>query len=155
MATSIPEIPNDAPFSAEQREWLQTYLTELANRVTSGGALPSTSETAMPRALFLVGSQSGNAQALAEGFVEVMTDDGWSAEAVDMERHDTLDLTKEPLILVVTSTWGEGDPPDNAEDFWAKFSSDEQPRLEDSKFSVLALGAVSYTHLTLPTNREV
>ena len=144
MATSIPEIPNDAPFSAEQREWLQSYLTELANRVTRDGALPQTTETAMPRALFLVGSQSGNAQALADGFAEVMNDDGWSAEAVDMERHDTLDLTKEPLILVVTSTWGDGDPPDNAEDFWAKFSSDEQPRLEASKFSVLALGDTNY-----------
>ena len=145
MATTIPEIPTNAPFSPEQREWLQSYLTEFASRIAIDGSLqPATETTTMPRALFLVGSQSGNAQGLAEGFAEMMSGDGWSAEAVDMEKHDTLDLTKEPLILVVTSTWGEGDPPDNAEDFWAKFSSDEQPRLEASKFSVLALGDTNY-----------
>ena len=78
MATSLPEISKDAPFTAEQREWLQSYMTEFAKRVTGATAAPAASGPVKPRALFLVGSQSGNAQALAEGFVEVMNGDGWA-----------------------------------------------------------------------------
>lgn len=144
MATLLPEISKDAPFTAEQREWIQSYMTEFAKRVSGVTAAPVASGPGKPRALFLVGSQSGNAQALAEGFVEVMNDDGWAAEALDMEKHASVDLSAEKLILIVTSTWGEGDPPDNAEDFWAKFSSEEQDRLEGTRFSVLALGDTNY-----------
>ncbi|MEM1441664.1 MAG: sulfite reductase subunit alpha [Verrucomicrobiota bacterium] len=143
MANSIPEIPEDAPFSAEQREWLKSYLSELVQNLGAGAA-GAVQTAGKPRALFLYGSQSGNSQALSEGFAEVMSNDGWSAEAVDMENHATVDLTKEPLILVVTSTWGEGDPPDNAVEFWEKFSSDDYPKLPNSRFSVLSLGDTNY-----------
>lgn len=143
MATTIPEIPEDAPFTAEQREWLRSYLSKLVE--TMGAAAGTPSATAgKPRALLLYGSQSGNAQALAEGYAEIMSNDGWGAEAVNMEDHSRLDLAHEPLILVIVSTWGEGDPPDSAVEFWEKFSSDEQPKLPNCKFSVLGLGDTNY-----------
>lgn len=143
MATTIPDIPEDAPFTAEQREWLRGYLSKLIESLGSTHCAPSAT-AGKPRALFLYGSQSGNAQALAEGFTEVMNNDGWGAEAVNMEDHSSLDLHEEPLILIVTSTWGEGDPPDNAVEFWEKFSSDGQAKLPNTKFSVLALGDTNY-----------
>ncbi|MEM6279453.1 MAG: flavodoxin domain-containing protein [Verrucomicrobiota bacterium] len=143
MANSIPEIPEDAPFSAEQRAWLKSYLSDLVQSLGTGSS-SGHAAAGMPRALFLYGSQSGNSQALSEGFAEVMSNDGWSAEAVDMENHETVNLAEEPLILVVTSTWGEGDPPDNAVEFWEKFSSDDYPKLSKSRFSVLSLGDTNY-----------
>ncbi|MDF1860266.1 MAG: sulfite reductase subunit alpha [Verrucomicrobiales bacterium] len=142
MPTSIPEIPENAPFSAEQRAWLKNYLSELVSKL-GPAALPSNT-AGKPRALFFYGSQSGNAQALSEGYVEIMNGDGWAAEAVSMEDHAKVDLKHEPLILVITSTWGEGDPPDTAVEFWDKFKSDGQSKLPNSRFSVLALGDTNY-----------
>lgn len=144
MAITIPEIPEDAPFSAEQRQWLKSYLTDLTKSISAGAQAIPSSAAGKPRALFLYGSQSGNAQALSEGFAERFMENGWSADAVDMEDYGTVNLQMEPLVFIITSTWGEGDPPDNAIEFWEKFSSDEQSRLENSRFSVLALGDTNY-----------
>lgn len=144
MAITIPEIPEDAPFSAEQRQWLKTYLKELAKSISSGAQAIPSGAAGKPRALFLYGSQSGNAQALSEGFAERLMENGWSADAVDMEDHATVNLGMEPLVLIITSTWGEGDPPDNAIEFWEKFSSDSQAKLENTRFSVLSLGDTNY-----------
>lgn len=143
MSVPIPDIPDDAPFSAEQRAWLKSYLTTLVKSIGTAPSIPSNA-VGKPRAVFLYGSQSGNAQALAEGYSEILNNDGWASEAVGMEDYKKLDLHEEPLVLVITSTWGEGDPPDNAVEFWEHFQSDEQRKLPNTRFSVLSLGDTNY-----------
>jgi len=147
MSITLPEIPEDAPFTPEQRAWLHEYLTRLVTSLPA--AAPAEAVTGeptggKPRVVFLYGSQSGNAQSLSEGFAERLASDGWASEVVDMEKHADLRLADERLLLFITSTWGEGDPPDNAIDFWETFSSEGYPRLDQTRFSVLALGDTSY-----------
>ena len=100
MANSIPKIPDDAPFNSEQRAWLKSYLSELVKGL-GGSAMPPLNAAGKPRALLLHGSQSGNAQAIAEGYAEIMNGQGWATEAVSTEDHKTIDLTQEPLVLEV------------------------------------------------------
>ncbi|MEM7602554.1 MAG: sulfite reductase subunit alpha, partial [Verrucomicrobiota bacterium] len=51
---------------------------------------------------------------------------------------------KEKQLILISSTWGEGDPPDNAVEFWEALQKDDHPKLEDLSFSVLALGDTNY-----------
>ena len=147
MPFKLPEIPDDAPFYPEQREWLKKYLAEFAAAVTGAAGEPSVAKTATAkgRVLIMVGSQSGNALGLAEGFGERLREDNYAVEVLEMDEYEKVDLTREAVVLVITSTWGEGDPPDNAEAFWNHFNSDAQVKLKNTKFSVLALGDSSYT----------
>jgi sulfite reductase (NADPH) flavoprotein alpha-component len=148
MPIKLPEIPDDAPFHAEQREWLKKYLAEFAKAVSastpSSEASVATAAATRGRLLIMYGSQSGNAESLAEGFAERLRSDEYAVEVLDMEAYEKVDLRREAMVLIITSTWGEGDPPDNAEAFWNHFSSDAQMPLKKTRFSVLALGDTSY-----------
>ena len=92
----------------------------------------------------LFGSQSGNSEELAAKFAKRAPDYGLEATVHDMDGFDLSSLSSMKRVLIICSTWGEGDMPDNAEDLWVEASSDSTPRLEKTFFSVLALGDTSY-----------
>jgi len=92
----------------------------------------------------LFGSQSGNSEELAAKFAKRAPDYGLEATVHDMDGFDLSSLSSMKRVLIICSTWGEGDMPDNAEDLWVEVSSDSTPRLEKTFFSVLALGDTSY-----------
>lgn len=139
--SNFPTIPENAPFTAAQRLWLNGYLAGLLSK--SGGSAAMESK---PRVVLMYASQSGNAQSLAEEYGESLIGNGFEAPVVSCAEHTEIDLSKERQLLLISSTWGEGDPPDSAVEFWSKLSSDEHPRLENLSFSVLALGDSNYLH---------
>lgn len=137
---SLPEIPNSAPFSAAQRLWLNGYLAALFSEASN-----ATSDAApKERVLVLYASQSGNSETLAEDFGGQLTSAGFEAPVLAMDEFAAEDLTKEKTLLIVSSTWGEGDPPDNAVDFWEALSDDAFEKLESLKYAVLGLGDTNY-----------
>ncbi|MEM0897565.1 MAG: flavodoxin domain-containing protein [Verrucomicrobiota bacterium] len=153
MPSPIPSLPESAPFTVEQRAWLSGYMAGLLPGVLASGGVtgaastsapPESSAPGGPRLPILFGSQSGNAQGLAESFGEKLSAEGFASPVVNMEDHAEIDLTKESHVLLVSSTWGEGDPPDNAVEFWKKLSAGDHPKLESLEFSVLALGDTNY-----------
>jgi len=62
----------------------------------------------------------------------------------DMDGFDLSSMSSMKRVLIICSTWGEGDMPDNAEELWQEAISDSAPKLDGTFFSVLALGDTSY-----------
>ncbi len=137
-----PIIPESAPFAPDQRIWLNGYLAALFSSMSSA----STGEDLGPRPRVVVmwGSQSGNAEGLAQAFGQRLSASGFDAPVLSMEDHTKVNLTEEKQVLVICSTWGDGDPPDNAAEFWSSLSAEDHPRLEHMGFAALGLGDSNY-----------
>tara|TARA_B100000900_G_scaffold359461_1_gene330966 strand:- start:10104 stop:11894 length:1791 start_codon:yes stop_codon:yes gene_type:complete len=91
----------------------------------------------------LFGSQTGNAEELAENTKKIADKAGLESQVFDMDGFGAANLSKHKRILIITSTWGEGDMPDNAEDLWGAVC-DTAPALNGVHFSVCAIGDTSY-----------
>ena len=94
--------------------------------------------------VILFGSQSGNSEDLAFRTKAKASQFGLNAEVFDMEGFDLGSLSETSRLLVICSTWGEGDMPDSAEALWQVANSDKRPKLSKTHFSVCALGDTSY-----------
>ncbi len=92
----------------------------------------------------LFGSQSGNSEELTSKLAKQAKAYGLEGTIHDMDGFDFNSLSERKRVLVVCSTWGEGEMPDNAEELWQFASSDAAARLDGVHFSVCALGDVSY-----------
>jgi len=92
----------------------------------------------------LFGSQSGNSEVLAATVSKKSADYGLECQIHDMDGFDLASMASMKRILIICSTWGEGDMPDNAEDLWQAANADGAPNLSGTHFSVLALGDTSY-----------
>lgn len=143
----IPYIPHDAPFNGDQRAWLSGFLAGLHSRAAIG--LETSVAAAAPKAAasvlnILFGTQTGNAEALAMDIAAAARAQGMqpAVTALDDVSMDSLGAMKR--VIVVTSTYGEGEMPDNAQLFWEALAADSAPRLEEVNFAVLALGDTGY-----------
>jgi sulfite reductase (NADPH) flavoprotein alpha-component len=139
----VPLIPDNAPFSAEQRAWLNGFLAGVLNRGTSA-ADEATTESGR-HLLIAFGSQSGNAESLAKRLAREAAGRGFTARAAGLDSLQPADLIKDKNVLLITSTWGEGDMPDNAISFWDAINQNgSSPKLDGVQYSVLALGDKNY-----------
>ena len=92
----------------------------------------------------LFGSQSGNAEGLASKIAKIAKSYGLEGSVHDMDGFDFNSLSSKKRVIIVCSTWGEGEQPDNAEELWKFANSGAATRLEGTHFAVCALGDTSY-----------
>ena len=92
----------------------------------------------------LFGSQSGNAEGLASKIAKIAKSYGLQGNVNDMDGFDFNSLSSKKRVIIVCSTWGEGEQPDNAEELWKFANSGAATRLEGTHFAVCALGDTSY-----------
>jgi sulfite reductase (NADPH) flavoprotein alpha-component len=141
----VPFIPDTAPFSVAQRVWLNGFLAGLFARETISTSAAAKEPGPSVPLLILYGSQTGTAEALARRMATEAKNRGCTARVVDAAAHATIDWKKERHLFIVTSTYGEGDPPDNAQNFWQWLQTDDAAVLAHLNFAVLALGDRNYT----------
>ncbi|MEN0658754.1 assimilatory sulfite reductase (NADPH) flavoprotein subunit [Caldifermentibacillus hisashii] len=157
---------NNSPFNEEQREYLNRLIPTLteAQKIWLCGflsypfiagheqsvqvdqtAAPKTEQSIQTREVtVLFGSETGNGQSLASTLVEKLKTKQLPVQSFSMDDFKPQNLKKVQDLLIITSTHGEGEPPENARSFYEFLHSKRAPKLENVRFSVLALGDESY-----------
>ncbi len=151
---AVPVLPNTAPFTPEQRAWLNGYLAGLFSRGPVGqvgdlAARSATGPTALRPLTILFGSQTGTAEGLAKKAAREAGKRGFAATVLDMAQTDAGKLAAEENVLIITSTYGDGEPPDNAKALLAALAdgavATPPQSLAHIRFSVCSLGDTNYT----------
>ncbi|OKL35322.1 assimilatory sulfite reductase (NADPH) flavoprotein subunit [Domibacillus mangrovi] len=135
-----------------QKFWLSGYLAASHSTSISGTMeAPATEfpagsagQTSSKEVTILYGSQTGNAQGLANNASKTLEGRGFQVTVSSMSDFKPNNLKKVQNLLIVVSTHGEGDPPDNALSFHEFLHGRRAPKLDDLRFSVLSLGDSSY-----------
>ena len=159
-SVGLPLLPEAAPFTAEQigvlnrvmsatnaeqRQWLSGFL---AGFQAATAPQPATAAPPARRAplTILFATESGNSEALAEVARKSAGKLGFAARALDMADATPAQLAGAQNLLVIASTWGEGDPPQRAIDFFSALMAPDAPRLPGLRYAVLALGDRAYAN---------
>ena len=139
-----PFIPDTAPFSEEQRAYLNGLLAGLFSSAALSSVAANT--PASLKIAVLYASQSGTAETLARKLTKDLKARGHVASLTSLEGYAPATLAAERYAIFIASTYGEGDPPDAVQPFFQQLCLEKFPRYQDLSYSVLALGDSSYEH---------
>lgn len=93
----------------------------------------------------LFGTETGTAEMCGGDLVDALKKRGYQAKLTDMDDYSADRINDELLVVVITATFGNGDPPANAENLLESLRND-RPDLDGARYAVLALGDTSYPH---------
>tara|TARA_B100000900_G_scaffold271029_1_gene231475 strand:- start:1763 stop:2218 length:456 start_codon:yes stop_codon:yes gene_type:complete len=94
--------------------------------------------------LLIFGTETGNAEELAEDAANMAKGFDLEATVMDMEDIEPDDISTSKRLIVVCSTWGEGEQPVNAQDLYDAVTETEEGSMDGVNFAVLALGDTAF-----------
>lgn len=101
------------------------------------------------RFLLLYGSQTGQSQAIAEQLRDLACERGLEPDIHCISQSEKkFDLPKEPVVVIVVSTTGDGEAPDTVSKFWRKLKKKTVPNdyLTGVQYGLLGLGDTNYNN---------
>ncbi|HEX8925326.1 MAG TPA: flavodoxin domain-containing protein, partial [Terriglobales bacterium] len=143
MTTTVPYIPENAPFTEEQRAWLNGLLAGMFSQAPQGTAVQSKPSR---RIAVLYASQSGTAEGMARKLAKELKAQGHTPAVSTLVGYTPAALAAETCALIVASTYGDGDAPDGVQPFYEQLCFEHFPRMEKLSYAVLALGDSHYEH---------
>jgi sulfite reductase (NADPH) flavoprotein alpha-component len=143
MVASIPYIPDNAPFTPEQRAWLNGLLAGIFS--TSSQPVPNVAKPSH-RIAVLYASQSGTAEGLARKLAKELKAQGHVPAVSTLVGYTPAALAAEKYALILASTYGDGDAPDGVQPFYEQLCLEHFPRYEGLSYAVFALGDKHYEH---------
>lgn len=138
-APGVPVLPPDAPFSPEHALWVNGTLAGMYSRAAATQPSPtqisttqiSTTQSSVTvlrrQVVILWASQTGNAEEFAAATADRLTTSGHSTSMVGMDQADLGELPPGADLLLITSTFGDGDAPDNGSGFWETLADPGTP----------------------------
>ncbi|MCU1681253.1 MAG: molybdopterin oxidoreductase [Amycolatopsis sp.] len=142
----VPILPPHAPFSADTAQWVNGVLAGRFSRGGGGPAEPTGRAVGAPARELLVlwASQTGNAEEFAAGVAAALAGVGHRPKVACMADCAPGSLPRNADLLLVSSTFGDGEAPDNGSGFWEQLSGAEADSLAGTRYAVLAFGDDNY-----------
>jgi len=141
---TVPFIPENAPFTPEQRSWLNGFLAGMYSSSPAG--TPAADPLPSLKIAVLYASQSGTAEGLARKVAKDLKAKGHIASLHSLEGYTPAALIAERYAIIIASTYGEGEAPDGVKPFYEQLCLERFPCCENLSYAVLALGDSNYEH---------
>ncbi|WP_306521781.1 assimilatory sulfite reductase (NADPH) flavoprotein subunit [Rheinheimera sp.] len=130
-----------------QQAWVSGYLAAAAQLSgQQAGAVAAAQVAEAATLTILYASQTGNAKAVAGKIKAAAQTQGFAVQLLDIASYKTNALAKEKFLIIVTSTYGEGEPPESAVSFHKFLFGKKAPQLAHLHYAVLGLGDSSYEY---------
>lgn len=146
--SATPLLPDTAPFAPDTRHFVNGLLAGMFAHTSAPApahAAPAApAAPAKPSILILWASQTGRAQDAATRAAAHLSTRAIAARPLCMADTTPADLAQTSHALILASTFGDGDAPDNGAAFWDALAHDTAPRLDHLSYAVLAFGDSSY-----------
>lgn len=142
----VPSLPVNAPLAPARRLLVEGLLAGLFSRSTSvqAPAIQAPEPAEATSHWLLWASQTGNGQALAQHCAQRLREAGLAVQVSSMEQVSLEQVSNAASLLLVASTFGDGEAPDCAKAFWQALQAASANHCTGLRYAVLALGDSSY-----------